>query len=84
MSDKSNLDTIKLRGQRRWTLEVPIKIHNEREIVRRATREVDPPIRLSRPIDKFDIAVLILCVVSGTAFLALYYGLFDWIYELFR
>lgn len=66
-------------SSKKWFIEVPMKINNEREIVRRATREVDPPIRLSRKIDWIDIAILSVCGVAVIAHLTLSFGWLDFL-----
>lgn len=67
------------RSAKVFLLPIPMKINNEREIVRRATREVDPPIRLSRKIDWIDVALCAVCGIAVIGYLLLDFGWLDFL-----
>jgi hypothetical protein len=56
MSDASQKEITRYRSQRQWTLEIPMKIHNENDIVRRGTREPD----VQQEVPNFSILGLLI------------------------
>jgi hypothetical protein len=81
MSDQSQLDIIKHRSQKQWTLQIPIRIHNEDQIVRRATREPD---RINKKpyFSLFQKELICLFVIAACGyFLALELGIIDYFFR---
>ena len=72
MSDRSQLDIIKHRGQREWTLPIPLHIRDEDQILRNSVRQVDyhyqryPRITTATAIVWL---VVIICAFAGIVYL---------------
>jgi hypothetical protein len=56
MSVQGQKEFARHRGQKQWTLEIPMKIHNENDIVRRGTREPD----VQQEVPNFSILGLLI------------------------